>query len=98
MYFLVYEVSPKPAHRCYGEVDGAFVSLFVNEHIKEPAVAAAEDFVASDGWDIVAFTEAYAVSLEDYPPGHESRDRYLQAEQDGVVATFHTWPIGAPDE
>jgi hypothetical protein len=31
LYFLVYAVFPKSEHPEYGRVDGAYVSLFVNE-------------------------------------------------------------------
>jgi hypothetical protein len=95
---LVYAVFPKPTHPEYGAVDGAFASLFVNKHVRSAAEAAAVALIEERGWEIEGQDEAYPVELHMYPPGHPSRGQFEQAQLDGVVARFHRWPVGAPDE
>lgn len=98
MYFVMLEASPKPTNSAYGKTDGAFAAMFVNEPIQAAAEAAAMAFVEENGWDVIELSEAYPVELDQYPLGDPSRDKFEQALLDGVVATFNTWPVGAPDE
>jgi hypothetical protein len=96
--FLVYAVFPKSKHPEYGRVDGAYVSLFVNETNQESAEATASALIERERWEIEELDEAYPVEANRYPVGHPSRARFEQARIDGVVATFHRWPVGAPEE
>jgi hypothetical protein len=98
LYFLMYSVFPKHTHPEYGAVDGAYVSLFVNEPVQAAAEVAAGGLIDQQGGEIDELDEAYPVELEMYPPGHPSREQFEQAQLDGVVARFHRWPVGAPDE
>jgi hypothetical protein len=91
-------VFPKPSHPEYGRIDGAYVSLFVNEIDKDRAEAAAGALIEQEGWDIEELDEAYPVELSRYPAGNLSRDRFEQATIDGIVATFHRWPVGASED
>jgi hypothetical protein len=95
---LVYAVFPKPTHPEYGAVDGAYVSLFVNEPVQAAAELAAGGLIEQQGWEIEELEEAYPVELDRYPPGHPNREQFEQAHVDGIVARFHRWPVGAPDE
>jgi hypothetical protein len=98
VHFFSFEVHPKPAHPDYGEVDGAFAAAFVNEPIAEAAEVAARAFIEEAGWDVGALDASHPVELESFPPGHPSRERFEQALIDGIVVTFHEWPVGAPDD
>jgi hypothetical protein len=95
---LVYAVFPKPDHPDYGRIDGAYVSLFVNETTQKSAEAVAFALIDRERWDIEQLDEAYPVEANRYRAGHPSRERFEQARLDGVVATFHRWPVGAPEE
>jgi hypothetical protein len=98
LYFLVYAVFPMPNHPEYGAMDGAYVSLFVNEPVQSAAEVVAAALIEQQGWEIEGLGEAYPVELGRYPPGHPNRVLFEQAQLDGVVARFHKWPVGAPDE
>jgi hypothetical protein len=69
----------------------------VNEIDRDRAEAAAGALMEKEGWDIVELDEAYPVELSRYPAGHPSRDSFEQAKV-GIVATFHGWPMGAPED
>jgi len=98
VHFLVFEAHPKPAHVDYGRVDGAFVSVFVNEPVPAAAEAAARTFIEEAGWDVAQLDQSYPIELESFPVGDPSRERFEQALIDGIVVTFNRWPVGAPDE
>jgi len=98
VYFLSFEAHPKPTHRDYGEVDGAFAAVFVNESIADAAEAAARAFIEQVGYDVGELDESHPVELDSFPPGHPSREQFEQALIDGIVVTFHEWPVGAPDD
>ena len=98
MYFLTFEAHPKPTHPDYGTVDGAFASVFVNESVAGAAETVAREFIEENGWDVAELDQSYPVELESYPPGDPSRQHFEQALIDGIVVTFHQWPVGAPDD
>jgi len=97
VYFLSFEAHPKPAHPDYGRVDGAFAAVFVNESVADAAEAAARSFIEEAGWDVGELDASHPVELASFPPGDPSRERFEQALIDGIVVTFHQWPVGAPD-
>ncbi len=97
MYFLSFEAHPKPTYPDYGEVDGAFAAAFVNESIAGAAEAVARAFIEEAGWDVGDLDISHVVELESFPPGDRSREQFQQALVDGIVVTFHQWPVGAPD-
>ena len=98
MYFLVYEVFPRPSHPEYGRIDGAYATLFVNQLVLKAAESAAQTLIEGEGWEIEKLEEAHPILTDSYPPGHPSQALVAQARADGIVATFHRWPVGAPDE
>ena len=98
MHFVVFEAHPKPQHAEYGRIDGAFVSAFVNEAVPAAAEAMAREFIEEQGWDIVVLDQSYPVDQERFELESESREHFDQALVDGIVVTFHRWPVGAPDE
>jgi hypothetical protein len=54
----VYAVFPKPSHPEYGLIDGAYVSLFVNEPVQAAAEVAAAALIDKEGWEIEELDEA----------------------------------------
>ena len=98
MYFLTLEASPKPSHNRYGEVDGAYVSGWVNEPTPELAESAARSAADAHGWDVVALDEIRLVSRNEYIADPERLARFDQASADGLALTFHTWPVGRDEE
>jgi hypothetical protein len=98
MYFLSFEAHPKPANPVYGHVDGAFAAAFVNESVAGAAEAIARAFIEEVGWDVGELDVAHPVELATFPPEHPSRRLFEQALVDGIVVTFHQWPVGAPED
>jgi len=97
MFFLTFETRPKPSHPAYGEVGGAIAAVFVNEVVQDAAEATAREFMDEAGWDVGVLDKAYAVELDAFPQGHRSRARFEQALKDGIVVTYHAWPVGDAD-
>jgi hypothetical protein len=98
LFFLTLKASPRPDHPEYGEVDGAFVSCWVNEPTCHLAEAAARAEIESAGWDVLELDTARNVTREEYLDKPESLALFDQACIDGWVLTFHTWPVGADEE
>lgn len=98
MFYLTFETRPKPSHPAYGEVGGAVAALFVNEVGQGAAEAAAREFMEKAGWDVGELDRASVVELDAFPQGHRSRARFEQALKEGIVVTYHAWPVGAEDE
>jgi hypothetical protein len=98
MFFFTFLAHPRPGHAEYGTVDGAYVACWVAEPIESVAEDIAREAIKAQDWDVEERDEGYPVSVDDYELGSYSRERSEQAATDGVVLTFHTWPVGAPDE
>lgn len=97
MFFLSFEVRPKPEHPSYGEVDGAFAATFVNETSLGQAEIVARKFIDEVGWEIEGLDDSHRVALESLPRSHPAYAKVQQALSDGIVVTFHQWPVGADD-
>ena len=98
MYFFVLLAHPNPTNAEYGEIDGAYVSCWVNEPTEALAERRARQTIEELGWDVDERDQGYMVSRDDYEASSESLERFDQALVDGCVLTFHRWPVGAPDE
>jgi hypothetical protein len=98
MFFFTFVAHPKAANAEYGVVDGAYIACWVAEPVESAAESIARDAIEAQQWDVEERDEGYPVSLDDYEPGSESRERCEQASSDGVVLAFHRWPVGAPEE
>ena len=94
MFFVTLEVTPKPSHPKYGEVDGAYASCWVNEPTAALAELVAREGIGSAQWDVVEFDELREVVRDEYVEHPEGLEHYDQASLDGLVITFHTWPVG----
>ena len=98
MFFFTFLAHPRPTNAEYGIVDGAYVACWVAEPVEGAAEHVACEAIEAQDWDVAERDQGYPVSADDYEPETESRDLFDQAVVDGVVLTFHTWPVGAPDE
>ena len=98
MFFITLEVSPKPSHARYGEVDGAFASCWVNEPTPTLAQSVTREGIEAHHWDVVELDELREVAREEYLEHPEALALYDQASVDGLVITFHTWPTGGDQE
>ena len=98
MFFITLEVSPKPIHPRYGEVDGAYASCWVNEPTAALAESVARAGVDEANWDVVELDQLREIAREEYLEHPDGLELYDQAGLDGLVITFHTWPIGGDEE
>ena len=98
MYFFSFEVFPKHTNPEYGRVDGAFAAVFVNDSVQRAAETAARDLIEEAGWEIDGLDDVRPVTLDSFPLGDPNRDKFEQALVDGIVVTFHQWPVGAPED
>jgi len=98
LFFITLEASPKPGHLEYGHIDGAFVSCWVNEPTRDLAEGATRAEIESAGWDVVELDECRRVIRDEYLENPDALEHFDQASIDGLVLTFHTWPIGADED
>ena len=98
MYTFTFIAHPKPSHPEYGELDGAYATVFVNDVVPESAEAAARELVEDAGWDIEELDDWAPMNPGDDAPGTKWHEYYAQARIDGICALFNTWPVGGADE
>jgi hypothetical protein len=98
MFFFTFVAHPKPTHAEYGSVDGAYVSCWVNESGETAAEQVARDAIEALAWDVEDRDEGFPVSIHDYEPDSGPRALCEQAAIDGIVLTFHRWPVGADEQ
>lgn len=98
MYFFVLLAHPKPSHRDYGVIDGAYVACWVNEANEELAEAVAREAIEDLEWDVEERDQGYEVGRDDFEDGSKSLQRFDQALIDDCVLDFNRWRVGAPDD
>jgi len=96
MFFFQFEVRPKKSHPKRDEYGGAVVTCWIRRDTKRQAEAVARRWLAHEDWRITAVDEAAEIKREEQRP--EGLRYFEQAEIDGEVFVFHTWPVGAPDD
>ena len=79
-------------------VDGAFVACWVNEPTADLAEQIARAGIEAAGWDALDLDECRSVERDAYLGKPESLELFDQASIDGLVLTFHRWPIGGDTE
>jgi hypothetical protein len=92
MFYLRLEVAPEPAHPHFDELGGAYVNIWVNVPTSALARQAAERILESMHWNILATESEHLVELGKYAYSEKALARIAQAEVDGDVCDFHTWP------
>ena len=98
VYFFVLLAHPKPSHRDYGVIDGAYVACWVNEPTEELAEAVAREAIEDLEWDVEERDQGYEVGRDDFEDGSKSLQRFDQALIDDCVLDFNRWRVGAPDD
>ena len=95
---LIYVAHPRPSHRDYGVVDGAFATCWVLEPVYAAADIVAREHLSEVGWDIDEADEHILVTDATCPPGSDGREYFEQAQIDGLVTVFYTWPAGTLED
>ena len=91
IFYFQFEARPKkPA-----EAGGAFINCWIDRATREEAESHARDAIANQDWSVTRLEEAVLVTRE--TQSAESRQYFDQAEIDGEVFVFHTWPVEAQD-
>lgn len=89
MYFLTYVVRPEAGHARHGEIEGAFVSCWMDLDSLDTSKAAALDLLRADGWSVVTLKEAGPIERSEVKP--EGLRHYDQALVDKTVLVVHMW-------
>jgi hypothetical protein len=97
VHFFVFLAHPKPTSKEYGAVDSAYVSCWVNEAVPSVAELVARTLVNEIGWDVDELEDAHPITENHYAVDDSGREYAEQARVDGIVATLHTWHIGADE-
>jgi hypothetical protein len=97
VFFLTFEVTPKPSHPRYGELDGAFISGWSTEPTASLAEVAARSAAEENGWHFVELDEVRLVTREEFVGDQERLGLFDQASLNGLVLEIHTWPVGADE-
>jgi hypothetical protein len=97
VFFLTFEVTPKPSHPRYGELDGALVSGWSTALTASLAEATARSAAEENGWDFMELDEIRLVTRDEFLGNGNGLKLFDQATMDGLVLTFHTWPVGADE-
>jgi hypothetical protein len=64
----VFEVHPKPTHRDYGTVDGAFASCWLLPSPGDEPEQLCREALELDGWEVEELDSQYLVSEQTCPP------------------------------
>ena len=89
MYFLTYVARPEAGHARHGEIEGAFVSCWMDLDSLDATKAAALDLLRADGWSVVSVKEEEEVERADIKPAGLAH--YDQALVDKTVLVVHMW-------
>jgi len=98
VFFFTFLAHPKPSNAAYGQVDGAYVNVWVNDPLEASAEAAAQELVEQTGWDVERREDVLPLAADHYAEGEAGREYMQQAREDGICAVFHRWNADAPDE
>ena len=95
MFFFQFEVRPNKTHPQCSRYGGAMVNCWIQQDTQTQAEAVARSWIADEGWRITAIEKATLITRDTQNP--DGMQYLEQAEIDGEVFLFHTWPVGAPD-
>ncbi|MFG0285382.1 MAG: hypothetical protein ACF8R7_13270 [Phycisphaerales bacterium JB039] len=92
-HFLRFEGVPQKDNPDYLEFGGAFINCWVRAPSLEAARTTARAEIADAGWTIIEDIEAYIIERTDYTDDQQTAiDRFDQAQIDGEVYEFNTYP------
>lgn len=98
IYFLQYESAPSPTSEDYKDTGGAFINCWIQAKSIEDAKKQAETCIKESEWIILKLEKSHPVNREFYESDDESLEYFQQAEVDGEVYVFHSWPNEPQEE
>lgn len=98
IYFLQYETVPSENSENYADTGGAYINCWIKAKSIADATILAEIHINENEWVILKLEESYPVNYELYEYGDESLEYFQQAEIDGEVYVYHSWPNEPQEE
>ena len=92
MQYLRFDVAQSPEHAHDGERGGALVNCWMKDRTEEEAYRDAKAHIEKQGWMIVNLEIQYPMAPADPDDDAEGAEYVRQAEVDGEVFVFHSWP------
>jgi hypothetical protein len=96
MFHFRFEVRPKRTHPKFGHYACAMVSCWIQRDTQDQAAAVARGWIGDEDWTIIRTEHADLITRETQLP--DGLQYFEQAEIDGEVFVFFTYPVGAPDD
>jgi hypothetical protein len=96
MFFFQFEARPKQTHPEGDRYAGAMVNCWILRDNQSQAEAVARDWIGDEDWRITSVEEAMLMTREMQAAHPDGMQYFEQAEIDGEVFVFHTWPVGTP--
>ena len=98
MFFFQFEVRPEHTHPLRDQYAGATVNCWILRDTQSQAEAVAQAWIGDEDWRITRVEEARLMTRENQAEHPEGMEYFEQAEIDGEVLVFDTWPVEAPDD
>ena len=95
IFYFRFEAHPKSTSDL-AEAAGAFINCWIQRDTREDAESYARGAIADQDWRITRLEESSLVTRDTQPI--QTIQYFEQAEIDGEVFVFHTWPVGAQDD
>ena len=95
IFYFRFQAHPKATSGKAADTGGAFINCWIQRDTAEEAESYARGAIADEDWAISRLEESFAVTRETQDP--PALRYFAQAEIDGEVFVFHTWPVGAQD-
>lgn len=93
-YFLQFEGVPDANDTEHAEFGGAIINCWVRAPSLDAALAIAATDIEAAGWTIGEPLEAYTIERAEYTDDQQTAiERFDQAQIDGEVYQFHTYPL-----
>jgi hypothetical protein len=96
IFRFIFDARPKRTNPKFGKYGGAAVSCWIQRDTQGEAESVARGWIADEDWTITAMDEASLITKETQPP--DGMQYFEQAEIDGEVFVFHTFPTGGLDD
>jgi hypothetical protein len=98
MFFLQYKAVPlQEEDQTTDGIVGAYVNCWINRATVAEAEIAAKTMIESSGWEITETLEVCPLSEENPGLGEDALGYFRQAQVDGEVLVFFTFPNNESD-
>jgi hypothetical protein len=97
LFYLCFEVTPKPDSPHAQRWGGAFVNCWIDRASFQKAERVARRHIEKQGWSMSKLDEAREIIVGEYDDEAPGKDYFEQALVDGEVFVFYTWPKDAQD-